>query len=112
MRLPAGGAAYADRLLSLVRAAEACPVGTPSGVVAALAALSSAVGGTRPLLSSGARAASHLGGSRVCVRRCDVPAREHARRRGIERKRAWAFVRFACYGAWPNEPSALVKPKT
>ena len=98
--------------LSLVRAAEACPVGAPSGVVAALAALSSAVGGTRPLLSSGARAASRLGGSRVCVRRCDVPAREHARRRGIEHERAWAFVRFACYGAWPNEPSALVKLKT
>ena len=72
--------------LSLVRAAEACPVGAPSGVVAALAALSSAVGGTRPLLSSGARAASRLGGSRVCVRRCDVPAREHARRPAGNRK--------------------------
>ena len=61
-------------------------MGAPSGVVAALAALSSAVGGTRPLLSSGARAASRLGGSRVCVRRCDVPAREHARRPAGNRK--------------------------
>ena len=65
---------------------------------------------------------SHLGGSRVCAAASPgvcVPLRR-ARwaaaalwvgRNETKRGGLLLFV-FACYGAWPNEPSALVKLKT
>ena len=66
---------------------KACPDGPRSGLGRSSSRL-------RLVLSSGARAASHLGGSRVCVGRCDVPAGGHAQRQSMERERAWAFVRI------------------